>query len=540
MSHPARHAVTTGLLFGAIALYGALAGLLPALHARWIVADAISLAHVVLAALAVGAGYAAAAGLDGRRAIVAAMLAAAIAAGQLAALACLMRWIDLRQVFIALSPSLLDLLGGSADATTGTGVLLGALGGLWRITGRRPWHRPMQAGAAAVLAFGVFQHLAQATVLNRASMDALGAFLYRGDGLTMRGALGVFACSAVLSAAWAVAKRRWRPRADARHPAGPALRLAGLLAVLVALPVVGGPYVSQVMLIVALYALMGLGLNIEWGLAGLLDLGFVAFFAIGAYATALLCADSPLAIADLGFWAAMPVAVLAAAAVGVLFGLPVLGVRGGYLAVATLGLGEIVRILVTSDLARPALGGAQGILEIPRPSLGGHALNSPVELYFLTLAATLLAAFVAWRLEHSKLGRAWRALRDDEEVARALGIDMVRTKLLAYGLGAAFAGLAGSIFATMVSAIYPSSFHLIVSINVLALIVVGGTGSLPGIALGAAVLVGLPELLREFGEYRYLLYGAALVFMMRRHPAGLWPARAARHERAPAAAGSRA
>ena len=299
---------------------------------------------------------------------------------------------------------------------------------------------------------------------------------------------------------------------------------AGLaLACLVVLPAVAGSYVGQVLMLVGLYILMGMGLNLEVGLAGLLDLGFVAFFAVGAYSTALLTADSSHALLHLTYWEAMPIAVLLSIFVGVLFGLPVLGVRGDYLAVATMGLGEIVRVIVQSDFAAPLLGGAQGILQIPKPSLGNYLLGNPVSLFYLTLVASAVAAFVAWRLENSRLGRAWMALRDDEDVAQALGINLIRSKLLAYGLGAAFAGLAGSIFATMLSSVYPSSFQLLISINVLALIIVGGMGSLPGVVLGSIALIGLPELLREFGEYRYLFYGAVLIVMMRLRPEGLWP-----------------
>ena len=207
----------------------------------------------------------------------------------------------------------------------------------------------------------------------------------------------------------------------------------------------------------------------------------------------------------------MPISVVLAVVIGVLFGLPVLGVRGDYLAVATLGLGEIVSVIVQSDFAAPLLGGAQGILQIPKPVLGRITLGSPVALFYFTLVCSGLAAFVAWRLENSRLGRAWMALRDDEDVAQALGINLVRSKLLAYGLGAAFAGLAGSIFATMLTSVYPSSFQLLISVNVLTLLIVGGMGSLPGVVIGALALIGLPELLREFGEYRYLFYGAVLI-----------------------------
>jgi branched-chain amino acid transport system permease protein len=273
-----------------------------------------------------------------------------------------------------------------------------------------------------------------------------------------------------------------------------------------------------------------MGLNIEVGLAGLLDLGFVAFYATGAYTTALLIANDAHALAQLTWWEAMPIAVLASVILGVLFGVPVLKVRGDYLAVATMGLGEIVRVIVLSDAAAPLLAGAKGILSIPRPNFFGLELNTPVLLFYLALASSLVAAYVAWRLEDSRLGRAWTAIRDDEDVAQALGINLINVKLLAYGLGAAFAGLAGSIFATMLGSIYPHSFQLIISINILALIIVGGMGSLPGVALGSLVLIGLPEMLREFGEYRYLFYGLAIIAVMRLKPEGLWPSAAKRRE----------
>jgi branched-chain amino acid transport system permease protein len=226
----------------------------------------------------------------------------------------------------------------------------------------------------------------------------------------------------------------------------------------------------------------------------------------------------------------MPIAVLCSVIVGVLFGVPVLKVRGDYLAVATMGLGEIVRVIVLSDAAAPLLAGAKGILSIPRPNFFGLELNTPVLLFYLALASSLVAAYIAWRLEDSRLGRAWTAIRDDEDVAQALGINLINVKLLAYGLGAAFAGLAGSIFATMLGSIYPHSFQLIISINILALIIVGGMGSLPGVALGSLVLIGLPEMLREFGEYRYLFYGLAIIAVMRLKPEGLWPSAAKRRE----------
>ena len=303
--------------------------------------------------------------------------------------------------------------------------------------------------------------------------------------------------------------------------------MVGLL-ILLALPALTNDFVAQIMMLVCLYTLMGLGLNIELGLAGLVDLGFVAFFAVGAYTVAILTADTPAIPAHLGFFAALPFSVLFAAGAGFLFGLPVLRVRGDYLAIATLGLGEIIRVLVLSDMLKPLLGGAQGIVNIPKPVLFGTVLGSPTALFYLTAAFTAVAGYCAWRLQHSGLGRRWLAVREDEDVAQALGIQLVRVKLSAYTMGAAFAGLAGGIFAAMVGSVFPQSFQLLVSINVLAILVVGGIGSLPGVIIGAAALIGGPEVLRDLGEYRYLIYGVVIIAVVRLKPDGLSP-KAIRH-----------
>jgi branched-chain amino acid transport system permease protein len=383
--------------------------------------------------------------------------------------------------------------------------------------------RMLAAGTAAVLAAGGFQELIQLMLQSHPQLDGVRECFYDWDGLTGRGAAWAGTLGAAASVGWSAIRARWPTRTSAPGRLRRVGPTAALLLLLIVLPLLAGSYIGQVLMFMALYILMGIGLNLEVGLAGLLDLGFVAFFAVGAYTTALLTGDNAQALAGFSFWAALPIAVAMSVLVGVLFGIPVLGMRGDYLAVATMGLGEIVRIVVVSDFASPLFGGAQGLLQVPRPSFAGSALDSPVQLYYLTLAAALLAAYVAWRLEQSRLGRAWMAMREDEDVAEGLGVNLLRVKLLAYGLGAGFAGLAGALFATMVSAVYPSSFQLAISVNVLALILVGGIGSLPGVVVGAAALVGLPELLREFGEYRYLLYGAALIVMMRLRPQGLWP-----------------
>jgi branched-chain amino acid transport system permease protein len=518
-----RRATLIGLAFGAGAVHIAVVGVLLAMHQRWIVVDVLSLGQAALLLIAGGAGAMAARPSAG-------LIAGAAAAVPIAAMTVVMSVVPLNTIFIALSHDLFDMLTLQQSLATGIGILIaggaiaGLLGALLRSSSPIV-RRAVYPGAIAIVVAGVFQELIQLMLQQyEGPIGDFRDFLYTWEGLSPQGAVTIFILAALSSEVLGFV---WRQRA-ARiamqdHRRERMIRAGIALLVLVLLPALAGSYVGQVLMLVGLYILMGMGLNLEVGLAGLLDLGFVAFFAVGAYTTALLTADAPHAIAHLPYWGAMPIAVFLAIIVGVLFGLPVLGVRGDYLAVATLGLGEIVRVIVQSDFAAPLLGGAQGILQIPKPRLGDFVLSSPVSLFYLTLVASAVAAFVAWRLENSRLGRAWMALRDDEDVAQALGINLVRSKLLAYGLGAAFAGLAGSIFATMLTSVYPSSFQLLISINVLALIIVGGMGSLPGVVLGAIVLIGLPELLREFGEYRYLFYGAVLIVMMRLRPEGLWP-----------------
>ena len=518
-----RRAILIGLAFGAGAVHLAVVGVLLMLHQRMIIVDTLTLGQAVLLLLAGGAGAMIGRPLPG-------LIAGVAAAVPIAVLAAVMSIVPLQSIFIALSSDLFEMLtlgqglAAGISILIGGGAIAGLLGASWRIS-PSVVRRAIGPGAIAVLIAGVFQELIQLMLQQyEGPVGEFRDFLYTWEGLSPQGGITIFIVVAIAGEVLGSILRRRAARIAAHDHRRERMIWAGLaLLALVLLPAVAGSYVGQVLMLVGLYILMGMGLNLEVGLAGLLDLGFVAFFAVGAYTTALLTANSSHALAHLSYWEAMPIAVALSIMVGVLFGLPVLGVRGDYLAVATMGLGEIVRVIVQSDFAAPLLGGAQGILQIPKPRLGNFVLGNPVSLFYLTLVASAVAAFVAWRLENSRLGRAWMALRDDEDVAQALGINLIRSKLLAYGLGAAFAGLAGSIFATMLTSVYPSSFQLLISINVLALIIVGGMGSLPGVVLGSIALIGLPELLREFGEYRYLFYGAVLIVMMRLRPEGLWP-----------------
>jgi branched-chain amino acid transport system permease protein len=295
----------------------------------------------------------------------------------------------------------------------------------------------------------------------------------------------------------------------------------GLLALLAA-PFVLGRYWNYTLGTVGIYVMLGLGLNIVVGLAGLLDLGYVAFFAIGAYTVAMLTAPTPHGIL-MDFWLVLPIGILLAAISGVLLGIPVLRMRGDYLAIVTLGFGEIIRILSKSDALTGFTGGPRGIRAVGGPDLFGLDLSSSLHFMYFIVLGIVLVAFITSRLQHSRVGRAWMAMREDEDVAEAMGIYTLKYKLLAFAIGAAFAGLGGVIFASRNKFTGPEDFTLLVSINVLCLVIIGGMGSIPGVVLGALALKGLPEILRQLDDYRMLVFGGLLIIMMIVRPEGLWP-----------------
>ncbi|WP_027173127.1 high-affinity branched-chain amino acid ABC transporter permease LivM [Methylobacterium sp. 10] len=306
-----------------------------------------------------------------------------------------------------------------------------------------------------------------------------------------------------------------------------------------------GRYWIDLGILILTYVMLGWGLNIVVGLAGLLDLGYVAFYAVGAYSYALLST-----VFGLSFWVCLPMAGLFAAAFGVLLGFPVLRLRGDYLAIVTLAFGEIIRLVLINwtDFS----GGSAGISSIPRVSFFGlpftagesgfaatfglafNPMHRLVFLYYLILVLALVTNLVTLRMRRLPLGRAWEALREDEIACRSLGIDTTITKLTAFALGAMFAGFAGSFFAVRQAFVSPESFNFLESAIILAIVVLGGMGSQIGVAIAAIVMVGGPELLRNLGflkavfgegfdpnEYRLLLFGLAMVAMMVFRPRGL-------------------
>ncbi len=283
-------------------------------------------------------------------------------------------------------------------------------------------------------------------------------------------------------------------------------------------------YHVDLMTTVFIYALLAMGLNVVVGLTGLLNLGYAAFFGIGAYAYALLNLN-----AGWGFWASLPAAGLVSMLFGLLIGAPSIRVRGDYLAITTLGFGEIVRI-VFNNLDRWT-GGPNGLLGIARPTFFGYRFSvNPTPYFYLMLALVIVTAFLLFRLCDSKIGRALVAMREDELAASCMGVPAFRVKLTAFGLSAFIAGLAGACFASKQTIITPDSFDFVLSVLLLAMVVLGGMGNIWGVMLGALVLGVLPELLRSFANYRMLLFGLLMILMMIFRPQGLLGSQLIRRE----------
>ena len=290
-------------------------------------------------------------------------------------------------------------------------------------------------------------------------------------------------------------------------------------AFVVAFPFVFSLYQTNVMITALIYVVIALGLNIVVGLAGLLDLGYVAFYAVGAYTYGLLNHHF-----GLGFWAVLPIGAALGTLFGVLLGFPVLRLRGDYLAIVTLGFGEIIR-LVLENWDEFSFG-PSGIANIPRPGFFGMDMSlhgATTYLYFLMIGLTIITIFFVNRLQNSRIGRAWIALREDEVACQAMGIDKTRTKLTAFALGATWAGMGGVVFAAKTTFINPASFTIWESIIILCIVVLGGMGSMLGVIIGALILILLPEYLRAFSEYRMCIFGALLVIMMVFRPGGVIP-----------------
>lgn len=293
--------------------------------------------------------------------------------------------------------------------------------------------------------------------------------------------------------------------------------IIGLVIFACVFPYIFSMYQTNIMISALIYIMLGLGLNIVIGLAGLLDLGYVAFYAVGAYSYALLNMHF-----GLNFWFALPIGAALGATFGMLLGYPVLRLKGDYLAIVTLGFGEIIRLVLENWNAFSE--GPSGIANIPRPSIPGidfTLTQATIFIYFLMIVLVIFTIFMVNRLENSRIGRAWIALREDEIACQAMGIDKTKTKLTAFSLGATWAGMAGVVFAAKTTFINPASFTIWESVMILCIVVIGGMGSIPGVIVGAFFLILMPEYLRAFSEYRMLVFGAVLVIMMVFRPGGL-------------------
>ena len=451
----------------------------------------------------------------------------------------------IRAVFLNFSPSLMDYLTGGRPVAAAAAIIVvvsviaGAAGATYR-TLPDAVRRPLGSAVWVTLLFGFLQRIVP-IALDQLEVERDWLYSNLTGGLTGVGAIVIAALAGGASVVkerkgdairGAIVARRDRGAEERRlTPLSVVLMAVALVVVLIA-PHVLGAVISDVLGTVMVFALLGLGLNIVVGYAGLLDLGYVFFFTLGAYSLALLTgatlntfigSSEPAIVFGLNFYVAIPVVVLIAAAAGVLIGAPVLRLRGDYLALVTLGLGEMIVVLVTSPWLEPLVGGPQGMRDITDAAIGDFGFRDPKHFYYLVLAFVVIALFVSWRLANSRVGRAWTALREDEQVADAMGVSTTSYKLLAFAIGGAIGSVGGALFAVKIGSLTPASFEVLVSIQVLGIVILGGIGSLPGVITGSLVLVGLPGLLREFEEYRLLAYGAAVVAVMLLRPEGLVP-----------------
>ena len=485
----------------------------------------------------------------GPREVLAGALVGLIGGAGLSVLTVLLDNFDLRDPLVNWSPQLLDLLSFQRGTTFGAGVwlpvglALGALGGSTHLLSGRV-RRVLGWASGSVIAFAVFETV----VLDLSEGFAwLGAewlvdelYFIRG-GLTMHGA-AVLAVVGGLFAAFGRgparrAKENFQALEGVSRTRANAVALLACAVALVVLPLFLGGITNELLANVGLFVLLALGLNIVVGLAGILDLGYVAFYAIGGYTAALLTTtnrgeDWPDWVPQFYWGTALIVVIVMAALAGLFIGAPVIRMRGDYLAIVTLGFGEIIRLLFLSDWLGGYTGAAQGVTNVPGVQVFGLATvkgTDPRAVFYLVLFFCAIAVYVSWRLERSRLGRAWMAIREDESVAEAMGINTVNAKLLAFVVGAVLASFSGAILAAKVGSVFPTSFIILVSIVILVVVIVGGMGNIVGVIVGSVVLIGIlggprqPGLLQEFSEYKLLIYGVLLVWMMLKRPEGLVP-----------------
>ena len=540
---------------GAIAAFGqifiALSNMPVRLDERVIVKPVLSLGYLVLLILPFAAGHRV--GHQVRREGVPMFAAGphealggaacgALAGGGLSLLAVLLANFDLRDPLVNWSPMLLELLSFGNETWFAVmiwlviGAVGGAVGGTLRLLSPRIRRAvvtmPLAVGGAAVLeplVVDLAEGMRLEALTDRLYASRGGVAWTSAIGLAVgSGALAVLARGRLRQARAGIAALEGTKRTRANG-----LIIIATAAALVILPLFAGKLTNELLANVGLFVLLALGLNIVVGLAGILDLGYVAFFAVGSYTAAVLtAATSPRITPELPWLVALIAVVIITGLVGLFIGAPVIRMRGDYLAIVTLGFGEIIRLLFLSDWLSGWFGGAQGITKVPGAGIFGLtevAGTDPRRVFYLVLVFCALAIYVSWRLERSRLGRAWMAVREDETVAEAMGINTVNVKLLAFVVGAVLGSFSGAIFSAKVGSVFPNSFLILVSIVILVVVIFGGMGNIVGVIAGSAVLIGVlggpkqPGLLAEFSEFKLLIYGALLVWMMLARPEGLIP-----------------
>ena len=448
---------------------------------------------------------------------------------------------NLRDPLVNWSPQLLELLSFNRSTTLGMllwvvlGTTLGLLGGAMHVVPATVRAKVLTV-VLSVLLVSVLQTFLT-DLLEGFRLEVFTDFIYyKRGGLEILGALLVAVLAIAIPLLVGGRIKGLRARVQKMPPderSRTNLVLLGVgAALLLILPFFLGKITNELLANVGLFVLLALGLNIVVGLAGILDLGYVAFFAVGGYTTAVLTSpNSPGFSPELPWPVALIVVVVLTGLVGLFIGAPVIRMRGDYLAIVTLGFGEIIRLLFLSDWLSGWFGGAQGITNIPGVDVGIGTVKGtdPRSVFLLVLVFCGIAIYVSWRLEHSRLGRAWMAIREDEDVAEAMGVNTTSTKLMAFVVGAVLASFSGAIFSAKVGSIFPTSFIMLVSIIILVVVIVGGMGNIAGVIVGAVVLIGVlggpkqPGLLQELGQFKLLIYGALLVWMMLKRPEGLVP-----------------
>jgi branched-chain amino acid transport system permease protein len=448
---------------------------------------------------------------------------------------------NLRDPLVNWSPKLLRFLtyengmGFGAVAWIVTGAALGLAGASFRVM-----PRAVRRFTTFVL-FGLISLSILESVIDDLSegfrLEWLDNFMYaKKGGLTLTSVIVIGAVIGVLSLVadgrMKAATERYRNLEGVERQKTSIVLFVVVAVLCIVLPMFLGKIVNELLANVGLFLLLALGLNIVVGLAGLLDLGYVAFFAVGGYTTAVLTSpNSPWFAPELHFGFALIFVVIFATITGLVIGAPVIRMRGDYLAIVTLGFGEIIRLLFMSDWLGPYFGGAQGVTNIPGVDLGFATVKGtdPRSVFYLVLFFCGIAIYVSWRLQASRLGRAWMAIREDEQVAEAMGINTVSSKLMAFVVGAVLASFSGAVLAAKVGSVFPTSFMILVSIIILVVVIVGGMGNIAGVMVGSFVLIGVlggpkqPGLLQEFQNFKLLIYGLLLVFMMLKRPEGLVP-----------------